>query len=78
MTLLTEQTLFLDVIDQPVNMPFAVALDSAQNRLYVANAGSDDVSVIDLQTGVAMWHTACRFQSAWVGAEPREHCAVCA
>ena len=54
----------LDTADRPVNMPFAIALDRFARRLYVANAGSNDVSVIDLATGEARAHIA-------VGANPR-------
>lgn len=43
----------LDTADRPVNMPFAVALDRFRQWLFVANAGSNDVSVIDLNTGAA-------------------------
>lgn len=50
--------------DQPVNMPFALALDRFARRLYVASAGSDAVSVIDLETGLARAHIE-------VGANPR-------
>lgn len=44
----------LDVADRPVNMPFAVAVDSSRNLAYVVNAGTDDVSVIDLVSGIAV------------------------
>ncbi|MCC6802473.1 MAG: hypothetical protein IT319_06290 [Anaerolineae bacterium] len=54
----------LDVADRPVNMPFTAALDRFAQRLYVANAGSDSVSVIDLNTGFARANIA-------VGANPR-------
>ncbi|HLU10865.1 MAG TPA: hypothetical protein VK003_14435 [Oceanobacillus sp.] len=54
----------LDTADRPVNMPFAVALDRFNLRLYVANAGSDNVSVIDLTTGQARGHVP-------VGVNPR-------
>ncbi len=54
----------LDTADQPVNMPFAVALDRFRQWLYVANAGSNDVSVIDLNTGVRRGHIP-------VGSSPR-------
>lgn len=37
--------------DQAVNLPFAAALSPDGLRLYVANAGTDDVSVLDLATG---------------------------
>ena len=54
----------LDTADRPVNMPFASALDRFNQRLYIANAGSNDVSVIDLNTGQARAHVG-------VGANPR-------
>lgn len=54
----------LDTADRPVNMPFAAALDRFARRLYVANAGSDSISVIDLNTGFARGNIA-------VGANPR-------
>jgi YVTN family beta-propeller protein len=46
----------LDSADRPVNQPFAAALDRFKQLLYVANAGSDSVSVIDLTTGLARAH----------------------
>lgn len=54
----------LDTADRPVNMPFAAALDPARRWLFVVNAGSDDVSVIDLATGQARANIP-------VGANPR-------
>ncbi len=54
----------LDTADRPVNMPFATALDRFQQRLYVANAGSDSITVIDLNTGEARAHID-------VGSNPR-------
>lgn len=54
----------LSTADRPVNMPFAVALDRFRENLYVANAGSDNVSVIDLNTGLARTHIP-------VGSNPR-------
>jgi YVTN family beta-propeller protein len=59
-----EQRIALDAADQPVNMPFAVALDRFKRWLFVANAGSDNVSVIDLNTGLARAHIP-------VGSSPR-------
>lgn len=44
----------LDTASKPVNMPFAGVLDSARRWLYVANAGSDSVSIIDLTTNLAV------------------------
>src|SRR5690606_2021818 len=56
--------LALDTADRPVNLPFVVQLDPARNWLYVANSGSNDVSVINLQTGLAVANVP-------VGANPR-------
>ncbi len=44
----------LDTADRPVNMPFAITFDSRRNLLYVVNAGSDDVSILDIRTGLAV------------------------
>jgi YVTN family beta-propeller protein len=41
----------LDTADRPVNTPFAAALDRFGGRLYVANSGSNSISVIDLNSG---------------------------
>lgn len=43
-------------IDQPVSLPFAAALHPDGQTLYIANAASNDVSVIDLTTGQATAH----------------------
>ena len=43
--LLQRDRITLDTADEPVNMPFSVALSPDEKMLYVANAGSDDVSV---------------------------------
>ncbi|MBA3875050.1 MAG: YncE family protein, partial [Anaerolineae bacterium] len=48
----------LDSADRPVNMPFAIALDRFRQWIYVANAGSNDVSVIDLNSGAMRGHIA--------------------
>lgn len=64
LTLRPRQRIALDTADRPVNMPFDLALDNARNRLYVANAGTNDISVIDLTTGLARAHLE-------VGANPR-------
>ncbi len=64
LTLQNPRRITLDTADRPVNMPFAVALDRFRNWLYVANAGSNDLSVIDLATGQARANIA-------VGANPR-------
>jgi YVTN family beta-propeller protein len=62
--LLVRERITLDTADEPVNMPFAVALSPDGKILYLANAGSDDVSVIDLSTNMGLAHLA-------VGANPR-------
>jgi len=59
-----ERRITLDTVDRPVNTPFAAALDRFRNWLYVANAGSNNVSVIDLNTGLLRAHID-------VGANPR-------
>jgi YVTN family beta-propeller protein len=64
MMLMRERRIALDAVDRPVNMPFATAIDRFAQRLYVANAGSDSISVIDLATGTARAHIP-------VGANPR-------
>lgn len=47
-TLLPDRRLALDLLDRPVSIPYAARLDSARTRLYIANAGSSDVTVIDV------------------------------
>lgn len=54
----------LDTVDRPVNTPFSAALDRFRNWLYIANAGSNDVTVIDMATGLLRAHID-------VGANPR-------
>lgn len=61
---LPSRRLTLDTVDRPVNTPFAAALDRFRNWLYVANAGSNDVSVVDLNTGLLRANIP-------VGANPR-------
>jgi YVTN family beta-propeller protein len=43
----------LDTADRPVNMPFAAVVDATRRLLFVVNAGSDSLSVIDLESGLA-------------------------
>jgi len=54
--LLVRERITLDTADEPVNMPFAVALSPDANILYLANAGSDDVSVVDLHINTKLAH----------------------
>ncbi len=44
----------MSTADQPVNMPFAAVVDISRRWLYVANAGSNNISVIDLVTGLSV------------------------
>src|SRR5690606_24018685 len=46
------------------DLPFAIAVDPFRNWLYIANAGSDDVTVIDVSTGLSRANIP-------VGANPR-------
>jgi YVTN family beta-propeller protein len=64
LTLLPRQRIDLSTSDRPVNMPFTAVVDRFRNWLYIANAGSHDVSVIDLNTGLARGNIT-------VGANPR-------
>jgi YVTN family beta-propeller protein len=62
--LLPRNRITLDTADEPVNMPFSVTLSPDEKTIYVANAGSDDVSVIDLNTNRGLAHIS-------VGSNPR-------
>ena len=62
--ILRSERVSLDMGFRSVNMPFAVALDEARQVLMVANAGSNDISVIDLQSNKQL----ARLE---VGANPR-------
>ncbi len=64
LSVLRSNRIALDSADRPVNMPFGIALDRFRQWIYVANAGSNDVSVIDLNTGAMRGHIA-------VGYSPR-------
>jgi YVTN family beta-propeller protein len=55
--------LSIDRADQPVNMPFALALDRFAERVYVVNAGSDSLTVLDLD---GRWRGSLR-----LGSNPR-------
>lgn len=64
MGLMRRERVAVDVADQPVNMPFDVHFDRARRWLWVVNAGSNDVSVINMNTGYSMANIS-------VGANPR-------
>ncbi len=59
------EALTLDTVDTPVGMPAAVVLGPDGTTLYVVNAASDDMSVVDLEQGLGVGHVA-------VGHHPRE------
>ena len=63
-SLSVRERITIDTADEPVNIPIAVALSPDGSRLFVANAGSDDVSVVDLSTNQGVGHLD-------VGANPR-------
>ena len=54
---ITRELLGLDAVDQPVNMPSAVGFFPDGSLAYVVNAGSNDLSVIDLDLGFG-WATS--------------------
>ena len=57
-TFLPGQRIDLAAADRPVNLPFAAAVSPDGRTLYVANAGSDDLSIIDIPNGHARAHLA--------------------
>lgn len=59
------EALSLDTVDMPVGMPIATVLDAKGARIYVANAMSSDVSVLDLTSGFGVAHVL-------VGDHPRD------
>jgi len=60
---LPQASFAIDVVDQPVSMPFDSVVTSS-GKLYVAHAGSDDLSVIDVAGRRRVAHLA-------VGSNPR-------
>lgn len=59
-----QERITLDTADRPVNMPFTAVLDPRRDVIYIANAGSNDISAINLTTRIAIGHVE-------VGANPR-------
>lgn len=59
------EELALDSVDTPVGLPIASVIDPSGSRLYVANAVSSDVSVVDLASSFRLAHVL-------VGDHPRE------
>jgi YVTN family beta-propeller protein len=60
---LSRDRLSIDIVDQPANMPFDAVITSS-GKLYVAHAGSDDVSVIGIVERKKIAHLS-------VGSNPR-------
>ena len=53
---LLHDRLDLSVVDQPVNLPFDVALSADGQRAYIVYLGSGDMSVIDLASRTVLAH----------------------
>lgn len=64
LALVSRDRITLDTADEPVSLPFAVAITPDSDRAFVLNAGSDAVSVIDLETNRGVAHLT-------VGSNPR-------
>jgi YVTN family beta-propeller protein len=62
--LINRERITLDTADRPVSLPFAMALTPDATRAFIVNAGSDQVSVIDMDTNRAVANLS-------VGANPR-------
>ena len=56
MQVLSDRRILLTLADRAVNMPQAVKIDTVRNRVYVLYAGSNGVSVLSSQTGLATAH----------------------
>ncbi len=63
-TLLSRQRITIDTADKPASIPFAATISPEGNTLFVVHAGSDNLSVIDLDTNQALANID-------VGANPR-------
>ncbi|MFQ5859339.1 MAG: hypothetical protein ACE5LU_27375 [Anaerolineae bacterium] len=61
---LPSELISLDTVDVPVNMPFDAAFTPDGSELWVLNAGSNDISVIDMGLRIGVAHLT-------VGANPR-------
>ena len=55
LTPINTSRIHLDISDVPVNMPFDTAL-VGEHTLYVLNAGSNDISIIDLESANSLAH----------------------
>jgi YVTN family beta-propeller protein len=70
-TALTRERIALDIVDQPVNMPFDAAITSG-GKMYVVHAGSDDLSAITLEFQEAVAHVETGFNPRGVVLSPDE------
>ena len=59
------EALTLDTVDMPVGMPVAARLSPDGDLIYVLNAASDDISVVDLALHIGVGHVV-------VGHNPRD------
>ena len=73
-TPLTRERIALDIVDEPVNMPFDAAITSA-GKMYVVHAGSDDLTAITLEFQEAVAHLATGFHPRGVVLSPDERFA---
>ena len=68
---LTRERIALDIVDQPVNMPFDAAITSS-GKMYVVHAGSDDVTAITLEFQEVVAHLDTGFNPRGVVLSPDE------
>lgn len=68
---LNRERIALDVVDQPVNMPFDAVVTSA-GKLYVVHAGSDDLSAIKLDFQETVAHLDLGFHPRGIALSPDE------
>lgn len=68
---LVRERISLDIVDQPVNMPFDAVLTSA-GKLYVVHAGSDDLSAIEVQFQNTVAHLDLGFNPRGLALSPGE------
>lgn len=68
---ITRERIALDIVDQPVNMPFDAAITSA-GKMYVVHAGSDDLTAITLEFQEVVAHIETGFNPRGVVLSPDE------
>ena len=70
-SVLNRERIALDIVDQPVNMPFDSVVTS-DGKLYVVHAGSDDVSAITLEFQETVAHLDVGFNPRGLALSPDE------